>query len=101
MSGCAYLVSSGRGFDCGTLVHGPHEWTVSLLLATLQVTDFYAIGPHEFEYGSTVAEGAKEAGVTHFVWSTLPNVDEQSGGKYDVPHFTDKARVGTVSISST
>lgn len=64
------------------------------------MTDFYAIGPHEFEYGSTVAEGAKEAGVTHFVWSTLPNVDEQSGGKYDVPHFTDKARVGTVAVSS-
>ena len=66
----------------------------------MQVTDFSAMGPHELEYGTTVAEGAKEAGVTHFVWSTLANVEEQSGGKYEVPHFTDKAKVSFVARDS-
>ena len=36
---------------------------------------------------------AKEAGAMHYVWSTLPDTVAVSGGKYDVPHMTSKARV--------
>lgn len=36
----------------------------------------------EFEVGKNLAEKAKEAGVTHFLWSSLPNADRLSGGKW-------------------
>ncbi len=47
----------------------------------------------EFEQGKRAVEAARAAGVEHLVWSTLPNCHEISGGKYPVPHFTEKARV--------
>lgn len=47
----------------------------------------------EVEQGTRLADLAKEAGVKHYVWSTLPNVQKISNGKYHVPHFTDKAVV--------
>lgn len=41
-----------------------------------------------------MADVAKEAGITHFVWSTLPEVKERSGGKYvNVHHFDGKYRI--------
>jgi hypothetical protein len=36
------------------------------------------------------------AGVKHVVWSTLPDVEVLSGGKFHVPHFTNKAKVDRV-----
>jgi len=47
----------------------------------------------ENELGKKLVDAAKTAGVKHIVWSTLPNVEKISKGKYKVPHFTDKAKV--------
>ena len=47
----------------------------------------------EIAQGTAAVEAAADAGVTHYVWSTLPNVAEISGGSFTVPHFTNKAAV--------
>jgi len=57
------------------------------------VTNFWETGTDEWAQGMAAVNAAKAAGVKHFIWSTLPNVDKISGGAFDVPHFTHKARV--------
>eukprot|EP00897_Mesotaenium_endlicherianum_P005861 jgi/Mesen1/5302/ME000264S04331 len=52
--------------------------------------------PTEFEVGVDHAKLAKEAGVQHYIWSTLPNTEKISDGKYKMAHFTDKAKVDEV-----
>jgi len=47
----------------------------------------------EYEFGRHLVDKAKEHGVKVLVWSTLPHAEKLSGGKYTVPHFTEKAKV--------
>lgn len=57
------------------------------------VTNPWGEGSDEVEQATAAVHAAKNAGVKHFVWSTLPDVEAISGGKLHVPHFTDKAKV--------
>jgi uncharacterized protein YbjT (DUF2867 family) len=57
------------------------------------VTNFWETGTDEWAQGMAAVNAAIAAGVEHFIWSTLPNVEKISGGAFDVPHFTHKARV--------
>ncbi len=50
-------------------------------------------GTDERKQGAAAVQAAKDAGVKHVVWSTLPDVEAISGGKFHVPHFTSKAKV--------
>ncbi|MDH5624905.1 MAG: NmrA/HSCARG family protein [Nitrospira sp.] len=61
------------------------------------VTNFWeGPGVDELAQATAAVEAAKAAGVKHFVWSTLPNVEKISGGKFDVKHFTQKAKVDSL-----
>ena len=60
------------------------------------VTNFAEAGTDEFKQATTAVRVARDACVKHFVWSTLPDVETISGGRFDVPHFTGKARVDQI-----
>jgi uncharacterized protein YbjT (DUF2867 family) len=60
------------------------------------VTNFWEAGTDELKQATAAVRAAKEAGVKHFIWSTLPNVEAISGGKFHVPHFTGKAEVDRI-----
>jgi uncharacterized protein YbjT (DUF2867 family) len=60
------------------------------------VTNFWEPGTDEIGNARNAVAAAKSAGVRHFVWSTLPDVEVISGGAYDVPHFTNKAKVDQI-----
>ncbi|HLZ11118.1 MAG TPA: NmrA/HSCARG family protein [Candidatus Acidoferrum sp.] len=60
------------------------------------VTNFWGEGSDEAEQATAAIRAAKDAGVKHFIWSTLPDVEGISGGKFHVPHFTGKAKVDRV-----
>src|SRR5579859_5032043 len=60
------------------------------------VTNVWEQGANEVEQATAAVRAAKDAGVKHFVWSTLPDVEAISGGKFHVPHFTDKAKVNRI-----
>lgn len=57
------------------------------------VTNFWEQGTDEILQAKNAIAAAKNAGVEHFVWSTLPDVKGISQDKFSVPHFTDKAAV--------
>jgi uncharacterized protein YbjT (DUF2867 family) len=60
------------------------------------VTNFREAGINELKQATAAIRAAKDAGVKHFVWSTLPDVEAISGGKFDVPHFTGKAKIDLI-----
>src|ERR1700741_3169132 len=60
------------------------------------VTNVWEQGANEVEQATAAVRAAKDAGVKHFVWSTLPDVEAISGGKFRVPHFTGKAKVDRI-----
>src|SRR3989454_5653076 len=53
-------------------------------------------GTDERKQGAAAVQAARDAGVKHVVWSTLPDVEVISGGKLHVPHFTSKAKVDPI-----
>src|SRR6266481_7199232 len=53
-------------------------------------------GTDERKQGTTAVQAAKDAGVKHVVWSTLPDVEAISGSRFHVPHFTNKAKVDPI-----
>src|SRR6266851_6657574 len=59
------------------------------------VTNFYG-GADELKQATAAIRAAKNSGVKHFIWSTLPDVEAISGGKFNVPHFTGKARIDRI-----
>jgi uncharacterized protein YbjT (DUF2867 family) len=61
------------------------------------VTNFWAPGgADELTQATAAIRAAMDAGVKHFIWSTLPDVETISGGKFNVPHFTGKAKIDHV-----
>ncbi len=57
------------------------------------VTNFWEEGTVEVKQATAAIRAARDAGVKHFIWSTLPDVEAISGGKFNVPHFTGKAKI--------
>src|SRR5260370_28228137 len=63
------------------------------------VTNFWE-GADEIAQGKNAVDAAKAAGIEHFVWSTLPDVESISNGEFEVPHFTKKAKVDVLIRSA-
>src|ERR1700751_252422 len=57
------------------------------------VTSFQAAGTEEFKQATAAIRAAKYSVVKHLIWSTLPDVEKISGGKFNVPHFAGKAKI--------
>jgi uncharacterized protein YbjT (DUF2867 family) len=60
------------------------------------VTNFWEPGTDELKQATAAVRAAKDTGVKHLIWSTLPDVEAISGGKLHVPHFTGKAKVDRI-----
>jgi len=60
------------------------------------VTNFWEQGTDELKQATAAVQAAKAAGIKHFVWSTLPDVEAISGGKLHVPHFSGKAKIDRI-----
>lgn len=74
-----------------------HPETLKTALAgahgVFAVTNAWEAGRDETRQAVAAVNAAKRAGVQHFIWSTLPDVETISHGKIEVAHFTAKAKV--------
>ena len=57
-------------------------------------------GAREEVIGAAAVGAAREAGVEHLIWSTLPDVEKLTGGRLKVIHFSGKAHVDAVVRSA-
>jgi uncharacterized protein YbjT (DUF2867 family) len=60
------------------------------------VTNFWGQGVDELKQATAAVRVAKEVGVKHLIWSTLPDVEALSRGNFHVPHFTGKAKIDRI-----
>ena len=60
------------------------------------VTNFWEKGSDEVTQATAAVRVANDVGVKHLIWSTLPDVEAISGGKFNVPHFTGKAKIDRI-----
>ena len=60
------------------------------------VTNSWNPGTDERKQATAAVDAATNAGVRHFVWSTLPNVEAISDSEFNVPHFTGKAKIDSI-----
>ena len=60
------------------------------------VTNFWESGANEHDQASAAVRAARDAGVSHFIWSTLPDVEAISQGRFRVAHFTGKAKIDRI-----
>src|SRR5258708_38499601 len=61
------------------------------------VTNFREAGTDELKQATAAVRAAKDAGVKHFVCSTLPKVEAIDVGKFYVAHFTAKTKICRVA----
>jgi uncharacterized protein YbjT (DUF2867 family) len=59
------------------------------------VTDFWEHFAAEYAQGVALADAVAAADVEHFVFSSLPHVEQLTQGELRVPHFDMKARIET------
>ncbi|UIJ44470.1 NmrA/HSCARG family protein [Sphingomonas cannabina] len=64
------------------------------------VTNFWQEGTDETKQATAAIQAAKAAGVDHLIWSTLPNAEAISGGKYKLPQFSGKAKLDPIVESA-
>lgn len=57
------------------------------------VTNFWEHFDREYEHGINLVDAVADAGVGHFVFSTLPSCVDITGGALPVPHFDLKAKM--------
>jgi uncharacterized protein YbjT (DUF2867 family) len=57
------------------------------------VTSFWEHYEKEYQHGKNLVDAVHQSGIEHFVYSTLPNYKQLSGGKLSVPHCDLKAEL--------
>jgi uncharacterized protein YbjT (DUF2867 family) len=81
------------------VVQGDLDDTASLRAAlegcygVFGVTNFWEHFEKEYEHGRNLVDAVADAGVEHFIYSSLPNYHTLSGGELEAPHCDLKARI--------